>query len=1010
MLCLSASDSDGIERQAKLLVQYLQDRHGSGLMDDLVYTLGQRRSMHKYRYAIHGESIQEMQSILGRTKFNAPKASGDRRLAFLFTGQGAQWPRMGCELLSAYPVFNESFQAADKRMKSLGATWSLLGISTLISLDYIFLTCLVDELHRGAAESKVDEAYVSQPLCTTFQIALVNLLRSWNIHPGIVVGHSSGEIAAAYTAGMLSLDSAIDVAYYRGKLSSQMMVQDGTPSGAMLAVALSAEEIQPYIEGVKMGKATIACINSPRSVTLSGDVAAIQELQSRLEERGLFNRKLKVNVAYHSVHMRAIAEEYSRSLRGLDVQPRHQDVTFYSSVSPGIPVETTKEYWVQNLLSPVRFSEAIRHVIESQTERTLTCIEIGPHSALAGPFKQICQSSATGIHTEYLPSVLRKQDSVQNALNLACNLFYNGCNVDLASINFPVDSVGLQVLTDLPPYSWNHNTQYWHEGRLSQNYLYRMSPPHDLLGTLSDDSSDIDMRWTKYIRQSELPWLKDHVIRSEVLLPAGAYLAMVMQAVKQKASISGLQVKGYTLRDVSFSKALVVPDTLNGVEISLVMEPFRQSSPTASSDWNEFRVISFGSARKAYEHCHGLISVTQTPNFDFSSRDETKLATMRHSKDMKSVLYKQWMTQAASNGNEMGSSFQLVSRCCLAGDNTFFTLRVPERFDFESPLTISVPLLDAFLQITVLSLVGMARGLDGTTIPVSIAEMIISESISQDPGHELLSRGSTTELGPRDFEGRVIVAQDKGGFLEPVVQVNGAKFVSMPRDQESSKSDDKKTKLCWNMFWEDDIDDLSQENVVERWSKPQLAPHEFPQTVMSERAVWHCLRSAYECLTDCDIQKMAPHHRNYYSWMKWRYNMGKAGKLPFQQNGLQQDWSCTDLTTIEHSLQEVAANSTQGCMTIRLGRRLLEILRGDIEPLSLMLEDDLLNRYYAENRGQDRVYEQAAHFIRLAAHKNPRLRILEIGAGTGYVLPWITLYKSVVRREVVSLDVAFHFV
>ena len=835
--------------------------------------------------------------------------------------------------------------------------------------------------------SKVDEAYISQPLCTTFQIALVNLLRSWDIHPSIVVGHSSGEIAAAYTAGMLSLDSAIDVAYYRGKLSSQMLLQGETSRGAMLAVGLSVEDVQPYIEGVSSGKATLACINSPRSVTLSGDEIAIQELQSRLEERGLFNRKLKVNVAYHSIHMKAIAEEYSRSLRGLDVQSSHQDVTFYSSVSPGIPVETTKEYWVQNLLSPVRFSEAITNVIESQTEHTLTCIEIGPHSALAGPFKQICQSLSAKTQAEYLPSILRNKDSIQQALKLACSLFCNGCKMDLASINFPVDNVGLRVLTDLPPYSWNHSTQYWHEGRLSQNYLHRMSPPHDLLGTLSDDSSDIDMRWTKYIRQSELPWLKDHVIRSEVLLPAGAYLAMAMQAIKQRASFSSLQVKGYVLRDVTFSKALVVPDTVDGVEISLVMEPFRQSSTVASSDWNEFRVISFGPARKAYEHCHGLISVTQTPNFDFSSRDEAQLATMCHNKNMKSGLYKQWMAQAASNGNEMGSSFQLVSKCCLADENTFFILRVPERFDYESPLTVSVPLLDAFLQVTVLSLVGMARGLDCVTIPVSIAELNISESISQYPGHELLARGSTAELGPRDFEGRVIVAQDKDGLLAPVVQVTGAKFVSMPNDQLSSKSDDIRTKLCWDVTWEDDIDDILQEDVVKRWPISEVAPHEFSQTVMCERAVWYCLRSAYECLTDYDIQNLVPHHRNYYNWMKWRYNMGKTGSLPFQEHGLQEDWSCTDLTIIEHCLQEVAANNAEGCMTIRLGRRLLEMLRGDVEPLSLMLEDDLLNRYYAENRGQDRVYEQVARFARLAAHKNPRLRILEIGAGTGYVLP-----------------------
>ena len=788
---------------------------------------------------------------------------------------------------------------------------------------------------------------------------------------------------------MLSLETAIRVAYHRGNLSTQLVSENGSPKGAMLAAGLSAEDVQLYIESVMSGKATIACINSPKSITLSGDVGAIDELHSLFMAKGMFSRKLKVNVAYHSSHMNAVAEEYSRSLHGLSVEPRYQGVSFCSSVFPGIPVETNPEYWVQNLLSPVLFSETIRTVLESQSGYDLTWIEIGPHSALAGPFKQICQSLSAGVNTEYLPSILRNEDGVEKALELACSLFYSGWNINPASINFPVGKAGLRVLTDLPPYAWNHSTRYWHEGRLSQNYLHRMNPPHDLLGTLSDGSSDIDMRWTKHIRQSELLWLKDHVIRSEVLLPAAAYLAMAMEAVAQKALISNLQVQGYTLRDVTFSKALVVPDTSDGVEVSLILEPLRQSSAVASSSWNEFRVISFGPDRKAYEHCHGLISVTHEPKFDFSCDDRATLTTIRHDEAMKPGLYKQWLNRAASNGNEMGSSFQLVSKCCLKGEHAFFTLSIPSRSNHESPLTVGVPLMDAFLQVTVLSLVGMGLRVDGALIPTSITELAISTSIGQNSGHLLHSRGSTAELGPRDFEGRVIVAQDRDDILEPVVQVNGAKFVCIPRDKDSSRSDDTKTKLCWEVLWEDDIDNISQEFAAKHWLVPELAPFELPQTVMCERAVWYCLRSAYECLTELDIQNMVPHHRNYYNWMKWRYDLGKNGHLPFQETGFQKEWSCTDLNTIEHTLQEVAADSAQGCMTIRLGRRLLDILRGGIEPLSLMLEDDLLNKYYAENRGQDRVYEQAARFMRLAAHNNPRLRILEIGAGTGYVLLWI---------------------
>ena len=257
----------------------------------------------------------------------------------------------------------------------------------------------------------------------------------------------------------------------------------------------------------------------------------------------------------------------------------------------------------------------MKAILESQTQHNLTFIEVGPHSALAGPFKQICQSLAVEARAQYLASVLRNRDGLEQVLDLASNLFHNGWMIDVASINFPGGHPGLHLLKDLPPYAWNHSTQYWHEGRRARNYLHRLSPPHYLLGTLMEDASDIDMRWTKFMRHSELLWLKEHVIRSEIILPAGAYLLMAMEAADQKASLSGVQVQGYTLRDVTFSKALVIPDTSEGVEVSLLLEPLRQSSTVSSTHWSEFRVISFGSDRKAYEHCHGIVSVTYKPKF-----------------------------------------------------------------------------------------------------------------------------------------------------------------------------------------------------------------------------------------------------------------------------------------------------------------------------------------------------------------------------------------------------------
>ena len=848
------------------------------------------------------------------------------------------------------------------------------------------LTESADELHQEAANSQVDEAFISQPLCTAFQIALVNLLQSWNIRPSIVLGHSSGEIAAAYAAGMLTLESALSVAYYRGLLSSQLVPENENPQGAMLAAGLSADDALPYIEGIASGRATIACINSPTSVTLSGDVSAIDELHSRLEEKGVFSRRLKVNVAYHSFHMKTIAKEYSRLLRGLSVQPRHQGVKFYSSVFPGIPVETNTEYWVQNLLSPVQFSHAMKVVLESQTEHDIACIEIGPHSALAGPFRQICEPLPVESKADYFPSILRNKNGVEQALNLACSLFTHGWKIDVASLNFPLSRTGLRVLTDLPPYAWNHSTSHWHEGRQSKNYRYRTHPPHDLLGTLSNDSSNLDMRWSNYLRRSEHPWLKDHVIRSEVILPGGAYLVMAIEAINQKASISGLHVQGYTFRDITFSRVLVVPDTSDGIEVSLILQPFRQSSATASTSWSEFRVVSFGSDRKAYEHCHGLISVSHKPNFDFSGDDAATLAMMRHDKAMKPGVYEQWLSRTAPGGNEMGPSLRLVSKACLKDEHVFCTMRISETSGDESPTLVSVPLMDSIIQATFFALATRPDPLDGAIIPTSISELGLSASIDRHPGHELQCRGRTAELDPRNFEGQVIVAQDTDDGLEPVAQANGAKFVCVPRDEESNEGNDTDAKLYWNMSWKEDPDDLLQVDAAKRWPISEQTPHEINEKILCEKAAWYCLRAAYESLNDEDVDKMAPHHRKYHDWMKKRYEQGKNGTLPSQEDGRQQEWASTDHRTVEDAIQQAAVTGPQGLMTARLGHKLLNILRGEIDPLSLMLEDDLLNKYYSTFPAQDRAYEHAARFVRLAAHKNPRMRILEVGAGTGYAI------------------------
>lgn len=217
-----------------------------------------------------------------------------------------------------------------------------------------------------------------------------------------MTGHSSGEIAAAYASGALDFKDALKVSFYRGQLANTIPEKASHLKGAMLAVGLSEEKARRIINQLegKGGKMVVACVNSPSSVTVSGDETAIIELQDILEARMIFNRRLVVDTAYHSHHMEVIAREYLTSLSDIQPQKTSEFVRFVSSVTGRQMAgnELDAAYWVRNMVSQVRFSMALECMCIRPAEKQLgqswskyavdSIVEIGPHSALAGPIKQ----------------------------------------------------------------------------------------------------------------------------------------------------------------------------------------------------------------------------------------------------------------------------------------------------------------------------------------------------------------------------------------------------------------------------------------------------------------------------------------------------------------------------------------------------------------------------------------------------------------------------------------------
>ncbi len=433
-----------------------------------------------------------------------------------------------------------------------------------------------------------------------------------------VVGHSSGEIGATYAAGALSVEHCMLVAYHRGVAAEVLKEKRSERPGGMLAIGAPPAKVRPMIKRLGSAHVVMACINGPSLVTASGDMDTISELQANVEGQGLFNRRLKVDVAYHSPHMRDVAGDYLASIR--DVAPtKRSGIQFHSTVV-GRRVdlaELTAAYWVENMTNPVQFIDGVRSMY-SQGEGPDTLVEIGPHSALEVPVRDIIKESGLSLRVKYFSSLVRNSDAALTTLSLASGLHVLGRSLKLSAINNPRGTSSQKVLDDLPSYPWNHSKRYWHESRLSVNHRLRRFPRSDLLGSLVDDFNENEPRWRNIIRMADLPWLSDHKVQGSIVFPAAGYLAMAIEATSQFGELHQASVtsaSNHKLREVKINRPMILSDEIS-TEVSLILRPREEASNFLNS-WIDFVIFSWTSDRGWIEHCRGFTSLfgnDQEPN------------------------------------------------------------------------------------------------------------------------------------------------------------------------------------------------------------------------------------------------------------------------------------------------------------------------------------------------------------------------------------------------------------
>lgn len=976
LLVWSCGEKKGLERTFANLTEYLNEKSTASskteIIDRLAFTLEKRRSIFPWRTFSILSSLQDAGEQLKEALVDPVRVKGSPNVAFVFTGQGAQWFAMGRELLS-YQVFSESLSASDEVLQSLGSPWSIL-----------------KELARDEKTSRINETDISQACCTSLQLALVDLLRTWNVLPKVVIGHSSGEIAAAYAKGSISRTFAMKAAYYRGMAASKLGESVPGLKLGMLAVGVGEGRIAPYLETVK-DKVTVACYNSSSSLTLSGEVSALEVVEGLLKEESIFARKLKVDVAYHSHHLKKVSDQYLSSMGDEQPLSTGDKVAMISTVT-GLPITDsmlTPSYWVDNLLSPVKFDQGIRRILKDKGTVDLL-IEIGPHAALQGPLKQILAELS-----QNLPSISllhRKRDAAVTTLEGIGRIWQHGLDVNLTLANSPsgVQAAELAPLVDLPPYAWNHENRYWCESSISQDIRFRKEKRHHLLGSRIPGSVPHVPLWRNIIRVSENPWVQHHKIQGTILYPAAGHIVMGIQAMWEYAGFP-LDIDGFELRDIKIERGLVVPDDADGVETNLQLTPVKVGTASNEVVWYEFTVYSRPTSDTWEQHCSGMVRLKskQEANALFNDEEAVEIDSMRQkhaeikSRCTKSEYPRQFYESLSTLGYQYGSVFRGLTEIKYGYMESSCVATVPDTkaimpFKYELPHIVHPAFLDSIFHMLFPSLMPEGMHMSAVGVPTFFKYMYVSADISRTPGDNVVGYSEAVPPLSRETHGNLVVADAE--FTKPVLVITNLTCTAVA---SSGTGDMVSRKLGSKLEWKKDVSELKKDTEPVFITGPTtelLASYPYVAEEL-EFAGFIYAKRVLKAIPPEEIGSLKPHLQLFYKYCQHNYELASQGKLLLQSDRL--DWMNPSKEVEEEILARVSAATTDGALLVHQGEHLVDIFLGKTEPLEIMMQGGRLHAIHGQHLGWEIGHHHLAEYVDLLAHKNPDINLLEIGAGTG---------------------------
>ncbi|CAN9271626.1 unnamed protein product [Alternaria alternata] len=967
ILTFTARDEAALKRIHQQYAEYY-DRSIAGaprMLDDLAYTLAARRNTMAMRSFTVADS-NSSSSSLGLPNLNCVRSSGEPQLCFVFTGQGAQYAKMGLELID-YLVFKNVLTQADRVFQNIGAEWSLF-----------------DEMKSG---ERINLPQFSQPLCTALQIALVELLKGFHIAPVAVVGHSSGEIAAAYAIGALSLESACRISYHRGRLSGQLAAQlaASMETGAMMSANLQEGQVRAYVDKyLSDANIRVACVNSPSNVTLAGPEADVDALKRHLDDDRIFAQKLNTGIAYHTAVMNEMAQDYISCLDDLvESTPGSCATLMLSSVTGQRVTATdlcTAQYWADNLTSPVRFLDALQYLAIAAPKldgikAISDYIEVGPHGALRRPIKETL-SQVPNYRTFAYVSVLSKLMSpVKTIMEVAGHLFTRGYPVSITAVNRYTASSNLpMLLSDTPKYPFDRTQQHWFESRLSRDWRLRGAAPRSVLGIRVTDWNPLEPRWRKMLSTQEMPWIAEHVVSGVIVFPAAGMLVMALEAVKQTVQ-SHQTLSGFLVKEATFATPIFV-DTERKTEVVTQLRPIKAAYEREAL---RFDVVIFSiddngrwtECFKATVHAQPKIGAISEVDGGREARETAEACVSRYkeaklscTKCISSQDFYEWLDR---QGLSYGEAFALSKDIFWDGSE----LCVSRVDNSEEPYegVVHPTVLDNCLQLCCTAPSGGMTKKLSTFIPSSMRDLWVSATGWQQPQTDSIR--IMTQAKPNiQMTG---LNCSMMAFSEAGQLLCDAKHLGMSAVAGKTSADDSQKRLVHSIDWKPQLSLLTKQQLSEHCKSDNKDDEisEIEYCTSLEDAIRAQLQRILPQLRDLVEPGTPTHLKRFVMWVErqLRQTPGKAAD----------EVSDTQLSLRLERLRE-SRPSWRLCLEVL--DNLPSIIRGETNALDLLfttpVAHDLYDAFFRRTCNK-KLY----NYLELTVHQNPNQKILEVGAGTG---------------------------